>query len=96
MEYAFAITTRSQRYQVRHSADLDTLFKQTRHIFPIRSLFEQHIQTAASLPEKFMRFTNPGPDPEEGFEILLGDYQAISKYVRLQEEGIEEDEEEID
>jgi hypothetical protein len=38
--------------------------------------------------------TAPGSDPEEGFEILLGDYQAIKKYVRLQEEGIEEDEEE--
>jgi hypothetical protein len=96
MEYAFAITTRNQRYQVRHNANLDTLFKQTGHIFLIRSLFEQHIQTAAGQPEKFVRFTDPGPDPEEGFEILLGDYQAIKKYVRLQEEGIEEDEEGID
>jgi hypothetical protein len=38
--------------------------------------------------------TDPGPDREEGFQILLGDYQAIKKYVRLQEEGIEEDEDE--
>ena len=91
-QYAFAITTCGQHYQVRHSADLDTLFKQARQVFPIRSLFEQHIQTAATLPEKFVRFTDPGPDPEEGVEVLLGDYQAIKKYVRLQEEGIEEEE----
>jgi hypothetical protein len=39
--------------------------------------------------------TDPGPDPEEDFQILLGDYQAIKKYVRLQEEGIQADEEEI-
>lgn len=42
-----------------------------------------------------MRFTDPSPDPEEGFEILLGDYQAISKYVRLQEEGIEEEDDDV-
>ena len=92
-QYAYAITTCGQHYQVKSGADLDTLFEQVRNIFLFRDRFEQHFQTAASLPEQFIRFTDPGPDPEEGFEILLGDYQAIKKYVRLQEEGIEEDEE---
>ncbi len=93
MEYAYARTNCGQHYQVKSSADLDTLFGQVRNIFLFRDRFEQHFLTAASLPEKFVRFTDPGPDPEEGFEILLGDYQAIKKYVRLQEEGIDEDEE---
>jgi hypothetical protein len=92
-QYAYARTHCGQHYQVKSSADLDTLFGQVRNIFLNRDRFEQHFLTAASLPEKFVRFTDPDPEPGESFEILLGDYQAIKKYVRLQEEGIEEDEE---
>ena len=91
-QYAFARTNCGMHYQVKPALDLDTLFAHAKHIFPIRERFDQYLQTAATLPENFMRFTDPGPDPEEGFEILLGDYQAIKKYVRLQEEGIDEDE----
>ncbi len=94
-QYAFAITICGQHYQVKNAPDLDTLFAQARHVFPIQERFEQHLKQAASLPEKFVRLTDPDPEPGESFEILLGDYQAIKKYVRLQEEGIEEDEEEI-
>jgi hypothetical protein len=90
---AFVITTCGQHYQVKYGPNPDTLFELARHIFPVRSLFEQYLQTAATLPEKFVRFTDPGPFPEEDFEVLLGDYQTILDYVRLQEEGIEEDEE---
>ena len=64
-----------------------------RKIFLYQDRFEEHFLTAASLPEKFVSLTDPDPEPGESFEILLGDYQAIKKYVRLQEEGIEEDEE---
>jgi hypothetical protein len=91
-QYAFARTHCGHHYQVKSSADLDTLFGEVRNIFLNRDRFEQHFLTAASLPEKFVRFTDPDPEPGESFEILLGDYQAIKKYVRLQEEGIEEEE----
>jgi hypothetical protein len=94
-QYAYARTNCGHHYQVKHTPDLDNLFEQVRNIFLNRDRFEEHFLTAANLPEKFVRFTDPGPDPEEGFEILLGDYQAIKRYVRLQEEGIEEDEDEI-
>jgi len=92
-QYAFARTNCGHHYQVKSSVDLDTLFQQVRNIFLNRDRFEQHFLTAASLPEKFVRFTDPDPEPGESFEILLGDYQSIKKYVRLQEEGIEEEEE---
>jgi anaerobic selenocysteine-containing dehydrogenase len=92
-QYAFARTNCGMHYQVKPAQDLDALFDHAKHIFFNRERFDQYLQTAATLPEKFMRFTDPGPDPEEGFEILLGDYQAIRKYVRLQEEGIDEEEE---
>lgn len=91
-QYVYARTNCGMHYQVKESADLDTLFGQVRNIFFNWDRFEEHFLTAASLPEKFVCFTDPGPDPEEGFEILIGDYQAIKKYVRLQEEGIEEEE----
>jgi hypothetical protein len=90
-QYAFAITTCGQHYQVKSSADLDTLFVQAKHIFPVRRFFEQHLKKAATLPEGYVRLTDPEPEPGERFEVLLGDYQAIQKYVRLQE-GIDEDE----
>jgi len=92
-QYAFARTNCGQHYQVKSSANLDTLFGQVRNIFLFRDRFEEYFLTAASLPEKFVRLTDPDPEPGENFEILLGDYQAIKKYVRLQEEGIEEDQE---
>ena len=90
-QYAFAITTCGQHYQVKHSLDLDTMFELARHVFPVRSLFNEHFQKAFTLPEKFVRFTDPGPDPEEGFEVLLGDYQAIIRYVQLREEETDEE-----
>jgi hypothetical protein len=91
-QYAYARTNCGQHYQVKPAPDLDTLFEQVRNIFLNRDRFEKHFLTAASLSEKFVRFTDPDPEPGESFEILLGDYQAIKKYVRLQEEGIEEEE----
>ena len=84
-QYAFAITTCDQHYQLKSSADLHALFAQAKHIFPVRRFFEQHLQKAASLPEGYVRLNDPDPEPGESFEILLGDYQAIKKYVRLQE-----------
>ena len=89
--YAFARTNCGMHYQVKSSADLDTMFELARYMFPVRRLFDEHFQKAAILSEKFVRFTDPGPDPEEGFEVLLGDYQAIIEYVQLQEEGTDEE-----
>lgn len=92
-QYAYARTNCGQHHRVKSSADLDTLFGQVKNIFLNRELFEGHFLKAASLPEKFVRLTDPDPEPGENFEILLGDYQAVKKYVRLHEEGIDEDEE---
>ena len=91
-QYAFAITTCGQHYQVKESADPNTLFDQVKPFFPLRTSFEYYLKQGATLPEGYVRLTDPDPEPGEHLEMLFGDAQAIKKYVRLQEEGIDEDE----
>jgi hypothetical protein len=91
-QYAFAITTCGQHYQVKESADLDTLFQEVKPFFPLRTRFEYYLKQGANLLEGYVRLTDPDPEPGEHLEMLFGDAQAINKYVLLQEEGIDEDE----
>jgi hypothetical protein len=92
-QYTFAITSCGQHYDVKESTDLNTLFQEVKPFFPLRCHFKYYLSQAINLPEGYVRLTDPDPKPGEDVEMLFGEYQAISKYVRLQEEGIDEDEE---